>query len=117
MFPIAISPCPLLAAIMEETISGRLVPIAIIVTPTIKDDILNKSAIAMALSTTNELPNIVIEIANIPLNQIYFFSSEIFLFEKLKIFSIKNSVKLFVFSRLLLIKNVLQKMLIFTGVV
>ena len=30
-------------------------------------------------------------------------------------FSLKNSVKLFVFSRLLLIKNVLQKMLIFTG--
>ena len=30
-------------------------------------------------------------------------------------FSLKNSVKMFVFSRLLLIKNVLQKMLIFTG--
>ena len=29
-------------------------------------------------------------------------------------FSLKNSVKMFVFSRLLLIKNVLQKMLIFT---
>ena len=33
ILPIAISPCPLLAAIMEETISGRLVPIATTVIP------------------------------------------------------------------------------------
>ena len=63
------------AAEIAPATSGRLVPIAIIVTPTISDDILNRSAIAIALSKTNVLQKIVVAIAITPLSQIKLRSS------------------------------------------
>ena len=72
----AMSFSPFLAATIEVTSSGKLVPIATIVNPIIKESTLKNSAICFALSTTT-LPPPIIPARPITINNIFFLKNHL----------------------------------------